>query len=92
VCLLGRVGDAPQLRPRWPFEVSGPRTDRAHANRRSGWQLVPSKPLDDHADETLGCFSRDWPSVAHRSEGEVEVRVGEPSNAVSDLRLATWKR
>src|ERR1019366_3406725 len=27
VCLLGRVGDAPQLRPRWPFEVSGPRTD-----------------------------------------------------------------
>ena len=58
----------------------------------SGWQLVPSKLLDDHADETLGCFSRDWPSAAHRSESEVEVRGGKPSNAVSDLQLTTWTR
>ena len=64
----------------------------AHRNRRSGWLLVPPRLLADNADETLGRLSRDWPGVAHRSESEVEFRVGKPSNAVSDLQPATWTR
>jgi hypothetical protein len=57
---------------------------------RSRWPLPARR--GNHANETLGCFSRDWPSVAPRSESEVEVRVGKPSDAVSDLQPATWTR
>ena len=73
MAVLATCGDPPVVNP----------------HSRSGWQLVPSKPLDDHADKTLGRFSRYWPSVAHRSGSEVEVRVGGPTSPISDYRLST---
>ena len=35
------------------------------------WRRVPSRPVDDHADEPSGRLCHDWRSVAHRRETEV---------------------
>jgi hypothetical protein len=53
-------------------------------SRLTRGRRVPSRPVDDHADEPSGHLCRDRRSVAHGSGSDVAVRVGGPTSRISD--------